>query len=428
MLGLPMAASLAGACASPRQREVLEAFSAARGRSPEELAEDETCWARVQAAFDVDRSVANLNNGGCSPAPRVAQDAQRKRLDFANELPMFNLWRVQHAQREEVRRALAETLGCDSEELALTRNASESLETCLLGLDLARGDEVLTTDQDYPRMLTTLHQRARREGVVVRTVELPTPCESESELVELFEQSLTPRTRLILLCHVVNATAQILPVRAIVDMARRHGVAVVVDGAHAFAHLEFTRDELDCDFYGASLHKWLCAPHGAGLLYVRRERIAELWPLMAAVPEQRDDIRKFEQAGTQPCAAVLSAAESLAFHHAIGVANKLARLRYLRERWVTRLRAVAGERFLLRTSLSPRFGAGFATFRIEGLDDQELLRSLLERERVLATSFSAPYPPRARGLRITPGIYTTLEEIDRFCDGVERCLRTGGRS
>ncbi len=428
LFGLPLAGLLAGGCAGARQRSAIDAFSDVAGRTPDELAADEARWAAVQAAFDVDRSVANLNNGGCSPASRVAQDALHGRLDFANQLPMLHLWRLQHAEREGVRTALADTFGCDREELALTRNASESLETCLLGLDLVRGDEVLTTDQDYPRMVATLEQRARREGVVVKRLALPTPCEDEDALVALFEHNLTLRTRLILICHVVNVTGQILPVRRIVQMARRHGVPVVVDGAHAIAQLEFTRDELDCDFYGASLHKWLCAPHGTGMLYVRRERIAEVWPLMAAAHEQRKDIRKFEEVGTQPQAALLSVAEALVFHHAIGAANKLARLRFLRQRWIDRLRVSAGERLVLRTSLSPRFGAGFATFRIEGIEDRDLHRSLWERERVLTTPFGEPFPECARGLRVTPSVYTTLDEIDRFCAGVERCLRDGART
>ncbi len=427
LLGLPLAATVAAGCSSPRRARALEAFGDAHESTPEALAADESRWEQVQAAFDVDRSVVNLNNGGCSPTSSAALDAQRRRLEFANALPMVNLWRIQHGEREAVRRALAESLGCDPEELALTRNASESLETCLLGLDLARGDEVLTTDQDYPRMVTTLEQRVRRDGIVLRRVELPTPCEDNEALVALFESQLSARTRLILICHVVNVTGQILPVRELVAMARRRGVAVVVDGAHAFGQLEFTRDELDCDFYGASLHKWLCAPHGTGLLYVRRERIPEVWPLMAARHEQRADIRKFEELGTQPYAAQLAILEALVFHHAIGAANKLARLRYLRQRWVDRLRASAGERLQLRTSLSPRFSAGFATFHIDGLDDQALLESLWRRERVLTTSFAAPFPERARGLRITPNIYTTLNEIERFCEGVERALREGVR-
>lgn len=425
LLGLPVAAGLGSSCVSEAAARVVDAFDEGEGRSPEELARDESRWAAVQAAFTVDRSVVNLNNGGCCPAPFVVQDAQRRRLEFANELPTHNLWQLQQPQQETARVALAAMFGADPEEVAITRNASESLETCLLGLELQRGDEVLTTDQDYPRMLTTLEQRARREGIVVRKLALPTPCEDDDELVRLFEEHLTARTRLILICHVVNLNAQVMPVRAIVQMARRRGVAVVVDGAHAFGQLVYTRDELDCDYYGTSLHKWLCAPHGTGMLHVRKERIAPLWPLMAAPEELQSDIRKFEEIGTHPLAMALSICEALAFHHSIGGANKLARLRYLRERWVERLRSAAAERFVLLTSLAPRHSAGFATFRIDGLDSLKLQQHLWLRHRVLTTVLTDPLPQRTHGLRITPNVYTTLEEIDRFCAGVELCVREG---
>lgn len=425
LLGLPLAAGLGGACASEAAARAVSAFDGSEGHSPEELARDESRWAAVQAAFTVDRSVVNLNNGGCCPAPFVVQDAQRRRLEFANELPTYNLWQVLQPQQEAARAGLATMFGADADEIAITRNASESLETCLLGLELQRGDEVLTTDQDYPRMLTTLQQRARREGIVVRSLALPTPCEDEAALVRLFEEQITARTRLILICHVVNLNAQVMPVRAITQMARRRGVAVVVDGAHAFGQLVFERDELDCDYYGTSLHKWLSAPHGTGMLYVRKQHIESLWPLMAAPESLQGDIRKFEEIGTHPLAMALSICEALAFHHGIGGANKLARLRYLRELWVARLRAAAGERFELLTSLSPLHSAGFATFRIKGLDSVKLQQHLWLRRRVLTTVLAAPLPERTHGLRVTPNVYTTLEELERFCDAVEQCVREG---
>jgi isopenicillin-N epimerase len=423
-LGLPLAASLTSACLSEPARRALEPFTDGPELTPEEVAADEARWAGLQSAFTVDRSVVNLNNGGCCPSPWVVQDAHKRRLDFSNQLPTHNLWQVLEPQRESSRAGLARLFGCDSEEIALTRNASESLETCLLGMDLARGDEVLTSDQDYPRMLTALDQRARREGVVVHKVELPTPCEDEAELVRRFEERLTPRTRLMLICHVINLTGQVLPVRAIVQMARRHGVPVVVDGAHGFAHLLDTRDELDVDYYGTSLHKWLLAPHGTGMLYVRKEKIGALWPLMAAPESMQGDVRKFEEIGTHPAAQLLAIGEALVFHHAIGSANKLARLRYLRDRWAQRLTA-ASERVVLNTSLSPRFGAGYANFRVEGLDTLELQRHLWSKHRILTTAIVAPFPAVTHGLRITPNVYTTLEELDRFGDVVEQALEKG---
>ena len=228
------------------------------------------------------------------------------------------MWRILEPQREPVRQRLARAFGCDGEEIALTRNASEGLQICQFGFDLEPGDEVLTTTQDYGRMITTFKQRERREGIVLRQFDIPVPAEDPAEIVRLFESHITPRTRLILMCHMINLTGQILPVREVVAMGRRHGLPVIVDGAHSFAHFDFEHRDLDCDYYATSLHKWLFAPHGTGMLYVRRNLIADLWPLMAAPEPMSDDIRKFEEIGTHPAANYLAIAEALTFHQGLG--------------------------------------------------------------------------------------------------------------
>ena len=273
-------------------QEVLEgALRHVNGRSPEEVAGDEDFWAVVQNAFAVDRTIINLNNAGVCPSPRVVQDAMARYLAFSNEAPAYTLWAVLEPQVESVRRELAREFGCDPEEMAITRNASESLEIVQLGMDLKPGDEVLTTDQDYPRMLTTWDQRVRREGITVRRISFPVPAPSLDDLVHRFESAIGPRTRVIHCCHITNLTGQIFPIREIVALARARGIEVVVDGAQAFGHFPFKRDDLGCDYYGTSLHKWLCAPHGTGFLYVRREKIEKIWPLMAAPPERNGNIR-----------------------------------------------------------------------------------------------------------------------------------------
>lgn len=248
---------------SPRWRDA--AFSAPSSADPARLARDESFWFEVQQAFTVDRSLINLNNGGVSPSPAIVQEAMKRSLDYSNTAPTYSMWRILEPQREGVRQRLAHAFGCDAEEIAVTRNASESLQICQLGFDLEPGDEVLTTDQDYPRMITTFQQRERREGIVLKRFPIPVPAEDPKEIVRLFEERITPRTRLILMCHMINLTGQILPVKQVVAMARRKGIPVIVDGAHAFAHFDFTHDDLDCDYYASSLHKWLFAPHGTGL-------------------------------------------------------------------------------------------------------------------------------------------------------------------
>lgn len=423
LLACPAAASLSACLASPPAKAALAGFAAADHLTPEEAARREDLWAPVQQAFTADRSQINLNNGGVSPAPRFVQDAHKARLDFSNQNSTRHLWQILEPQQESVRQGLARLFGSDAEEIAITRNASESLENCLFGLDLRPGDEVVTTDQDYPRMRTTLDQRRRRDGVVVKQISLPVPCEDDNLVVERFAAAITERTRLLLMCHMVNLTGQILPVRQVVAMARARGVPVVVDGAHAFAHLVFRRDDLDCDYYGTSLHKWLFAPHGTGMLYVRRAKIPGLWPLMAAPAELDADIRKFEQIGTHPLAQILSIGEALVFHHGIGPERKLARMVYLRDRWARRLQA--HDRVRLNTSLLPQFAAGVANFRIAGLDMQRLQQHLWQRHQIWTTYIGPPLPKECEGLRITPSVYTTLDELDRFCEAVEAVLAKG---
>ena len=393
-----------------------------RGVSAEESAADESFWFAVQQAFTVDRSLINLNNGGVCPSPAIVQEAMKRHLDYSNLAPAYTMWEILEPQREAVRRRLARAFGASEEEIAITRNASESLQICQVGFDLRPGDEVLTTDQDYPRMITTWQQRERREGIVLRQFSIPVPAENPDQIVSLFEENLTPRTRLILMCHMINLTGQILPVREVVEMARRRGIPVIVDGAHAFAHIDFRHSDLNCDYYASSLHKWLFAPHGTGLLYVRKQKISDLWPMMAAGVELDKNIRKFEEIGTHPAANFLAIAEALTFHEGIGPARKVARLRYLTRYWAKRL--LENERVHLNTSLKPEFSGALANFRVDGLDSRDLVRHLWNQHRILVTGI---VHKDCHGIRVSPAVYTTLPELDRFCDAVESVMRTGIR-
>jgi selenocysteine lyase/cysteine desulfurase len=390
-------------------------------RSPEQIAADEDFWFDIQQAFAVDRSLINLNNGGVSPASRIAQDAMRRHLELMNNAPARTMWKLLDPQVETVRARLARVFGAAPDEMAITRNASESLEICIYGFDLKPGDEVLTTEHDYPRMITTYKQRALREGIVLKQVPVPAPVASQDELVELFRRAITPRTKILHVSHVVFITGQVFPVQRIGALGREHGIPVIVDGAHAFAHLAFQRDELDCDYYGTSLHKWLMSPIGAGFLYVRRDRIGSLWPLMAAVEPRSEDIRKFEEIGTHPAANRLAIAEALILHQTIGPQRKEARLRYLRDRWARRL--LSDRRVGLYTSLAPEHGCGIATLRIEGVNDYAALADFLwNKYHIVAVQIDTA---NVKGLRITPSVYSTLDEIDLFCTAIEDVLANG---
>ena len=390
------------------------------GRALADVARDEDFWLQVQQAFTLDRTLINLNNGGVSPSPRVVQDAMRRYLDYSNTAPAYTMWQILEPEIEAVRRRLAASFGCDPEEMAITRNASEALETVQLGIPLERGDEVLTTTQDYPRMLTTWHQRERREGIVVREITFPVPPPSQDDLAERIERAITPKTKVIHVCHITNLTGQIFPIKRIVQRARARGIEVIVDGAHAYAHFPFTRDDLDCDYYGTSLHKWLLAPHGTGFLYVRKAKIASVWPLMAAPPEMNGNIRKFEEIGTHPAANHNAIAEALTFHEGIGAERKAARLRYLFQRWAKRLEHLPRVRIL--TPYDPAQSCGLASIAIDGMDPNKLVAYLWDTHRIIVTpivhkEFSC--------VRVTPNVYTTVAEIDRFGDVMEEVLRKG---
>jgi len=409
----------AGALAFLRPDAAHRALAATVGnnRAANDVARDEDFWRDIQSAFTLDRSIINLNNGGVSPAPRVVQEAMRRYLEFSNIAPARTMWGVLEPEVEIVRQRLAADFGCDPEEMAITRNASESLENVQMGMDLKAGDEVLTTDQDYPRMITTWKQRERRDGIVLKMISFPTPPPSLEDLTARFEKAITPRTRVIHFCHITNLTGQIFPVREICQMARSRGIEAIVDGAHAYAQFPFKHADLDCDYYGTSLHKWLTAPHGTGFLYVRKSKIAKIWPLMAAPPEMNDNIRKFEEIGTHPAANHNAISDALEFHTTIGVERKAARLRYLRSIWterLTRLPHVSSP-----TSNDPRLSCGIGLLSVEGKEPGAMADQLWDKHRILVVGI---VHPQFKGLRITPNIYTTRAEIDVFCEAMEKMI------
>jgi selenocysteine lyase/cysteine desulfurase len=291
----------------------------------------------------------------------------------------------------------------------------------IFGLDLKRGDEVVITNQNYGRMITAWDQRARRDGIVVKQVSFKVPPPSDNYIVQQYVAAITPRTKVIEVTHITNLTGQIMPVRQIVEMARPLGIEVFVDGAHAFAHFPFKRDDLKCDYYGTSLHKWLLAPVGTGFLYVRKDRQKALWPLMAAAATQDNDIRKYEEIGTHPAANHNAISAALAFHHGIGVERKIARLRYLRDRWAKRLLAES-PRVSVLTPLDNRQAGAIALFQVAGIDNVKLGAWLLGQHRIVNTPI---VHPEFKGIRITPNVYTTLEEIDIFADKVLEAVKKG---
>jgi isopenicillin-N epimerase len=390
------------------------------GLSAGEIATDETYWSEIQQAFTLDRTITNLNNGGCCPSPRVVHESFKRYLDISNQAPVYHMWQILEPNIESVRRRLAAEFGCSPEELAITRNASEALQIAQLGIDLRAGDEVLTTNQDYGRMLDTWDQRARRDGIVVKKISFPVPPASMDVLADRLIGAISPATKVIHFCHITNLTGQIFPVKRICDEARRRGITTVVDGAHAFAQFPYKASDLGCDFYGTSLHKWLLAPIGTGFLYMRREHIESLWPLTPASETKKSDIRKFEEIGTHPAANHNAIAEALTFHQGIGSDRKAARLRYLKERWAARLQQHA--RIRIHTNLAASHSCAIGTVQITGVPTPKVVARLWDRWRIIATPIvHAEY----EGVRVTPNVYTTLDEVDTFAEAMEEIAKVG---
>ena len=388
--------------------------------TPEQIAMDEDFWGVIQNSFTVTRGIVNLNNGGVCPSPRIVTEALVRYTWQQEDATAYTMWQILEPQSETIRTGLAEIFGCDREEIAITRGASEALETLLMGMDFKPGDEILSTTQDYGRMLTTLRQREKREGLVLKLVQIPIPPKNLNEITAAFERGITPKTKLILMSHQINLTGQITPVKAVCEMARAKGIETIVDGAHSFAQFDFQQKDLGCDYFGTSLHKWLYSPKGTGMLYVKRDKIEKIWPLMAAESKQSGDIRKFEEVGTHSAAPRLAIGESMLFHNTIGGKRKEARLRYLSRYWMNRLKDVPKIGF--NTSFDPNQSCAIANVKVEGVDPSAIGSYLFSKHHIFTTPI---VHEEFKGIRITPNVYTTLGELDRFCNLMEMIATKG---
>ncbi len=388
--------------------------------SPAEAAMDEDFWATIQQSFSVTRGIVNLNNGGVSPSPRMVTEAFVRYTWQQEDATAYTMWQLLEPQSETIRTGLAEIFGCDAEEIAITRNASESLEILLMGMDFKPGDEILTTTQDYPRLLTTLKQREMREGLKLNLIKVPVAPKDFNDLATPFERAVTPKTKLILVSHQINLTGQIMPVRKVCEMARARGIETIVDGAHSFAQFDFKRDDLQCDYFGTSLHKWIYAPKGTGMLYVKKDKIPKIWALMASENSNKNDIRKFEEIGTHSAAMRLAIGEAVLFHNAIGGKRKEARLRYLSRYWMNKIKDIPKIGF--NTSFDDAQSCAIANFKIEGIDPVKIGDYLMAKHKIFTTPI---VHEEFTGIRITPNVYTTLWELDRFCEVVAGIAKNG---
>lgn len=384
--------------------------------APEECAVKEEFWRQIQQAFTVSSAIINLNNGGVSPQPRVVQEAVEHYNRLSNETPSYYMWRILDQGREPVRRKLADLAGCSPEEIAINRNASEALETVIFGLTLRAGDEVVLTRQDYPNMMNAWKQRAQREGIVLKWLSLELPSADQQYLIDTFVKAFTDKTRVVHITHLINWNGQVLPVRKIAEAAHTRGIEVIVDAAHSFAQLDYQITDLQADYLGTSLHKWLCAPFGSGMLYVRQEKIKDLYPLFAPADPESTDIRKFEALGTRSFAIEQGIAKAVDFHHLIGSARKHQRLLYLKNYWMERVKALPGVRLL--TPFEADFSGAIGLFSVEGKTLQEINQILWGKYKIHTTSINHE---NLHGIRVTPNVYTLTEDLDILVKAIQEC-------
>lgn len=393
-------------------------LSGKAGIPAHELAADEDYWSVIQQAYTVNPSIINLNNGGVSPAPRVVQEALDRYNKLANEGPSYYMWRVLDMGREPLREKLAELAGALPEEIAINRNSTEALNTVIYGIRLQKGDEVIGTRQDYPNMINAWKQRAAREGIVYKQISFDFPIEDEDAIVKAYENAITPKTRLLHITHVVNWVGQVMPVKKLTAMAARKGIETLVDGAHSFGLLSFKIPELGCDYFGTSLHKFLSAPVGSGMLWIRKQKIAGIWPLVCNDKPESDDIRKFETLGTRSFPIEQAIGEAVNFHNAIGPQRKQERIHYLKNYWASAVKNVPGVK--LHTSLNPLYSCAICGVSVDGLTPQELDSALFARYKIHVVGINWE---NIHCVRITPHVYTKLKDMDKLITAITEIAR-----
>jgi len=382
-------------------------------RDSDDLTEDEDYWRMIRQAYSTAPGIINLNNGGVSPQPKTVQDAHNRYMALSNEVPSYYMWRVLDRNREPVREKLATLAGVSSDEIALNRNASEALDTIIFGIDLEAGDEVVLSKQDYPNMVHAWNARSRRHGVRLKWVDLNLPSTDTEALANQYISKFTRRTKVVHLTHMLNWTGQIMPVARVAEVARKRGIKVIVDAAHSFAHLNIKLPDLGADYIGVSLHKWLCASIGTGMLYVRKELISSLWPLIPNSEPLSDDIRKFENLGTRSFPAEMSVGAAIDFHNMIGSERKAKRLHYLKSYWIDRCRDIPG--FKLWTPPEQGFSGAIAAFSIEGMETIPFFNALYQKYGIHT---SPSIWEQISGIRIAPHVYTRIEDLDKLVKAV----------
>lgn len=396
------------------------ALTRVNGVTPAVAAQDEDFWNWVRLQFTVNPNLINLNNGGVSPQPKPVQDAHIRYYQYCNEGPSFYMWRELDKGREPLRRRLAELAGADPEEVAINRNSTEGLNSIIFGLNLKAGDEVIVSKQDYPNMLNAWKQREKRDGIKLVWVSHELPSEDEAKLTKTYTDAFTDKTRIVHVTHMINWSGQLLPVRKIADAAHARGIEVICDSAHSFAQVKFTIPELGCDYWASSLHKWLCAPFGSGMMWIKKDKIKNIWALLSNNEPDGTDIRKFESLGTRSFASEMAISAAIDFHLLIGAERKEARLNYLKKYWVEKVMKIPG--FKLNTSLNPKFACSLTNFSIDGFKPEEIDHKLIDKYRIHTVAINWE---NIHGVRVTPSVYTSLADLDLLAKAITEIAAEG---
>lgn len=411
MLGAAALAPVAGKAA-----ELNDLFTGSSFSPPEN---EDDFWNYIRESFTVNPNLLNLNNGGVSPQPKQVQEAHIRYYQYANEGPSYYMWRVMDAGRESLRKKLAVLAGCSAEEIAINRNSTEGLNTIIFGLNLKAGDEVVLSKYDYPNMMNAWKQREKRDKIKLVWIDFPLPNENDQEIVSAYEKAITSKTKIVHVTHMINWTGQIVPAKAIADMAHAKGCEVILDAAHSFAQVDFSLPETGADYAAVSLHKWLCAPFGSGLLYVKKEKIKNVWALLSNNVPDGDDIRKFESLGTRSFASEMAIGAAIDFHNMIGSRRKEERLRYLKNYWAEKAMKLPGVK--LNTSLKPAYSCALANFSVEGWTPADMDVLLYEKFKIHAVGITHE---NISGVRITPSVYTSVKDLDYLLEAIDVMSKT----
>lgn len=412
-IGAAGALSLSPLVSKAISEDISDALLGLNKLSPLDAAGDEELWARMAQAYTVSPNILNLNNGGVSPQPKVVQDAVDRYYHLSNEAPTYYMWQILDRGREPLRRKLADLAGVSHEELAINRNTTEALGTFTWGIDMKRGDEIVMTKQDYPNMIHAWKQRELREGVKINWINLNLPVDNDDAVIKAYVDATTSRTKIWHITHLITWTGQILPATKLCAEARKRGIISLVDAAHSFAHIDYKISDLNCDYFGTSLHKWLCAPFGTGLMYIRKPLIEKTWPIFPNDKPQSPDIRKFEALGTRSFAPEQAIGQAIDFHHAIGGKRKQERLHYLKKYWCDAI--LKNSRVKLHISLKPEYSCALGTFSIDGMDVGDISTKLMADYGIHTVSIKWE---NINTVRVTPHVYTTTKDLDRFIDAV----------